>query len=63
MVGGGGWGDYFSVAASARGPGHEVVTLALHIVSGYIEELEVFAGEGIAVPLSGITDLTEPVAG
>ncbi|WP_176445366.1 hypothetical protein [Blastococcus mobilis] len=51
------------MAASARGPGHEVVTLALHIVSGYIEELEVFAGEGIAVPLSGITDLTEPVAG
>jgi hypothetical protein len=55
----GGWNDYFSVAAEGRGPGHEAVAVVLHVVSGFIEELEVFAGNGVAV--SGISDLTEPV--
>ncbi len=56
-----GWSDYFSVTADGRGPNGEVVAVALHVVSGRIEELEVFAGEGVAVPLHSITDLTEPV--
>ena len=56
-----GWADYFSVAAEGRGPEDEAVAVVLHVVSGSIEELEVFAGEGVAVPVSGISDLTEPV--
>jgi hypothetical protein len=55
------WSDYFSVAAEGRGPAGEAVAVALHVVSGRIEELQVFAGQGVAVPVSGITDLTEPV--
>jgi hypothetical protein len=61
LSGSAGWSDYFSVAAEGRGPAGEGVTVTLHVVSGRIEEMEVFAGEGVAVPISGITDLTEPV--
>ena len=35
------------------------VQVALHVIRGRIYELEVFAGEGIAVSLAGLTDLTD----
>lgn len=46
--------DYFQVAAN--GGAAEVV---LHVLQGSVGELEVFAGEGVAVSLSDVTGLTD----
>lgn len=46
--------DYFQMAAN--GGAAQVV---LHVFQGRVGELEVFAGEGVAVSLSEVTDLTD----
>ena len=43
--------DHLSVSARWRGVAGEFVTVTLHVVAGRVEELEVFAGEGVTVPL------------
>ena len=37
--------DYFAVSASGGGD----VSVVLHVVGGFLEELEIFAGEGVPV--------------
>ena len=37
--------DYFAVSASGGGD----VSLVLHVISGFVGELEIFAGEGVPV--------------
>ncbi len=51
--------DYFYVDAVGRGPSPTTAQVVLHVVEGSIHELEVFAGEGVAVPLHEVTELTD----
>ncbi|MCZ2850437.1 hypothetical protein [Modestobacter sp. VKM Ac-2978] len=51
--------DHFSVDARSRAPGLTDVHVVLHVVQGRVEELELFAGEGIAVPLADLADPTD----
>lgn len=58
--------DYFAVAATGRGPTTTSVDVVLHVMKGRVGELEVFdvtGGEGVAVPLTGLTSLAEPTVG
>lgn len=50
--------DYFSVTASG---GSARVTL--HVMHGRLVELEIFAGEGVTVSLSDLTDLDDVTVG
>ena len=50
--------DYFSVDAFGRGANQATAQVILHVADGRIHELEVFAGEGVAVSLGDVTDLT-----
>jgi hypothetical protein len=48
--------DYFAVYAA--GPGD--VSIVLHVLSGFVGELEIYAGEGVAVaapPVDSVSDL------
>lgn len=49
--------DYFGVTAVGRGPTAERTDVVLHVMHGRVCELEVFAGEGVAVPPAALTDL------
>jgi hypothetical protein len=51
--------DHFHVAAVGRTANLADVQLVLHVARGRIHELEVFAGEGVAVPLATLTDPSE----
>jgi hypothetical protein len=51
--------DYFHVDGFGQAPDVPTVQVALHVIRGRIYELEVFAGEGIAVSLASLTDLTD----
>src|SRR4028118_902887 len=51
--------DYFYVDGFGQAPDVATVQVALHVIRGRIHELEVFAGEGIAVSLASLTDLTD----
>ena len=51
--------DYFHVDGLGQAPDMPTVQVALHVIRGRIYELEVFAGEGIAVSLASLTDLTD----
>ena len=51
--------DYFAVEAFGRATELPIPQVVLHVVQGRIYELEVFAGEGIAVPLPSPTHLTK----
>ena len=54
--------DYFAVSSGGRGPdGH--VSVVLHVVEGRLHELEIFAGEGVAVDPASVTALTRPEVG
>ena len=47
--------DYFAVSASGGGD----VSVVLHVLSGFVGELEIFAGEGVTVaapPVHSVTD-------
>ena len=44
-----------SVESSCRRPGAGPVQVVLHVLGGRLHELEVFADEGVAVPLAGLT--------
>jgi hypothetical protein len=51
--------DHLAVSSSGRGPdGH--VSLVLHVVEGRLYELELFAGEDVAVDPATVTALTLP---
>ena len=50
--------DWFSVGGSGPGTG-EPVSVVVHVVRGRLHELEVFAGEGVSVPLNALTGLTD----
>ena len=51
--------DYFCVTATGDAADLPCVQVVLHVVRGRIEELEVFVGEGVAVPLAGLTGLVD----
>ena len=51
--------DYLHVEALGRGLNQATVQVILHVVDGRIDELEVFAGEGVPVSLSDATDLID----
>ncbi len=51
--------DYFCVTATADAAGLPCVQVVLHVVRGRIDELEVFVEEGVAVPLAGLTGLSD----
>jgi hypothetical protein len=51
--------DYFSVDALGDAADVPSVQVVLHVFQGRIHELEVFAGEGVTVPLASLTGLTE----
>ena len=54
--------DHLAVSSSGRGPdGH--VSVVLHVVEGRLYELELFAGEGVAVDPATVTALTRPAIG
>jgi hypothetical protein len=54
--------DYLAVSSGGRGPdGH--VSVVLHVVEGRMYELEILAGEGIAVDAASVTALTRPEVG
>jgi hypothetical protein len=54
--------DHLAVSSSGRGPdGH--VSVVLHVVEGRLYELEMFAGEGVAVDPASLTALTRPEIG
>jgi hypothetical protein len=58
--------DYVAVQATGRRPEQQFVTLPLHVMAGRVGESEVFdtiAGEGTAVRLADLEDLTEPTVG
>ena len=43
--------DYLGIQAEGTTPGGQAVDVAVHVSSGMLEELEVFAGEGIGTGL------------
>jgi hypothetical protein len=47
------------VDAVGHGSDRATVQVVLHVVEGRVEELEVFAREGVAVSLADLTDLTD----
>lgn len=49
----------FSLEASSSGPAGEWVQVVLHVGLGRVHELEVFAGEGVAVSLADVPDPTD----
>jgi hypothetical protein len=51
--------DYFYVEGLGNAAELPSVQVVLHVAQGRIHELEVFAGEGVAVPLASLTGLTE----
>ncbi|MCZ2819231.1 hypothetical protein O2V63_02680 [Modestobacter sp. VKM Ac-2977] len=59
QLSGPGRSDHFSVDARSRAPGFPDVHVVLHVVQGRVEELELFAGEGVAVPLADLADPTD----
>lgn len=46
--------DYFAVSASGRGD----VSVVLHVLSGFVGELEIFAGEGVPVATPNADSVT-----
>ena len=55
--------DHVAVASSGRTPDGHDVAVVLHLRHGRVHELEVFdtaGGEGVAVPLDDLTELTTP---
>ena len=58
--------DHLAVEATASGRASGPVTVVLHVLAGRVAELEVFSpleGAGVAVPLTGLTELTTPTVG
>lgn len=55
--------DHFSVDARSRTPRSPDVHVVLHVVQGLIEELELFAGEGVAVSPADLADPTDITVG
>lgn len=51
--------DYICVDARGDVADPPSVRVVLHVVQGRVHELEFFAGEGVAVPLAGLTHLTD----
>ncbi len=51
--------DYFCVDAVGRDANRATAQVVLHVVEGRIHELEVCAGEGAAVRLDEVTELTD----
>ena len=51
--------DYFYVDAVGHRLDRATVQVVLHVVEGRAHELEVFAGEGVAVSLADLTHLTD----
>jgi hypothetical protein len=54
--------DYIAVSSSGRGPDSDV-SVVLHVLEGRLYELEIFAGEGVAVDPASVTALTRPEVG
>ena len=54
--------DYFAVSSGGRGPDGDV-SVVLHVLDGRLHELEIFAGEGVAVDPASVTALTRPEVG
>ena len=55
--------DYFAVEAFGRDADHQDVNVVLHVMGGRVGELEIFDtvnGEGAAVSLAGLANLTAP---
>ncbi|MCZ2836569.1 hypothetical protein [Modestobacter sp. VKM Ac-2985] len=50
--------DHVHVDAWTRTPAHPDVHVVLHVVAGLIAELELFAGEGVAVSVAELADPT-----
>jgi hypothetical protein len=46
--------DYFAVSASAG-----EVSVVLHVVAGFVEELEIYVGEGVATPAPHVDSLVD----
>jgi hypothetical protein len=53
-------GAHSQVSAMATAAGGERFQVVLHRMDGVLTELEVFAGEGVAVPLPNPADLSSP---
>jgi hypothetical protein len=51
--------DYFHVDAFGHATDLPTVRVVLHVIQERIYELEVFAGEGVAVSLGSLADLTD----
>ena len=54
--------DYFAVSSGGQGPDSDV-SVVLHVLEGRLYELEIFAGEGVAVDAASVTALTRPDVG
>lgn len=54
---GGGRDDYVSVTAQVSVADQVPAQLTLHVLDGRIAELELYAGDGVAVPLPAPSDL------
>ena len=58
--------DHLAVEATGIHPVTGPVTVVLHVLAGRVAELEVFspvAGEGVAIPVAELTELTAPTLG
>lgn len=54
--------DHLAVSVGGRGPDGDV-SVVLHVVDGRLHELEIFAGEGVAVDPAAVTALDRAVVG
>ena len=58
--------DHLAVEATGTDRTTGQVTVVLHVLAGRVAELEVFSpleGASVAVPLTGLTELTTPTVG
>ena len=55
--------DYLAVSSGGRDLDDRVISVVLHVLEGRLYELEIFAGEGVAVDPASVIALTQPEVG